>query len=102
MAVTYAYSFIFRGLAHLVDHIFITSARSIKMVNSAGVKKIKRDILSLQQGLRNISASPGEASTEGILVRSMTYWNLYERGPKVGQVIGECAVLTNDRKCSRS
>ncbi|KAK4685429.1 exocyst complex component 4, partial [Tremellales sp. Uapishka_1] len=71
-------SFVFRGLGHLVDHLFIHAARSIKMVNEAGVKKIKRNIVSLQQSLRSIVNSPGE----GVLTRSIAYWDLYEGGPK--------------------
>ncbi|ORY27686.1 Sec8 exocyst complex component-specific domain-domain-containing protein [Naematelia encephala] len=70
--------FILRGLGHLVDHLFITSARSIKMVNLAGVQKIKRNILSLQQTLRGLS----RGHDDGVLTRSMAYWDMYERGPK--------------------
>ncbi|EIW69172.1 hypothetical protein TREMEDRAFT_31499 [Tremella mesenterica DSM 1558] len=70
--------FVFRGLGSLVDHMFIHAARSIKMVNLAGVHKMKRDILALQQALRGINHGP----EEGILSRAMTYWDLYGRGPK--------------------
>ncbi|WWD16813.1 hypothetical protein CI109_101245 [Kwoniella shandongensis] len=71
--------FIFRGLGQLVDHLFISYAsKHIRMVNPAGVRKIKRNILSLQQTLRGIAP----ASEEGVLNRSVQYWDLYERGPK--------------------
>jgi exocyst complex component 4 len=72
-------SFVFRALSQLVDHLFIQAARSIKVINLAGVKKIKRNILSLQQTLRNVHCG----SAEGVLTRSVAYWDLYESGPKV-------------------
>jgi exocyst complex component 4 len=59
--------------------MFIHAARNIKMVNLAGVKKIKRNVVSLQQSLRGIA----KASDEGILARAVAYWDMYERGPKV-------------------
>jgi exocyst complex component 4 len=67
-------SFVFVGLGQLVDHLFVHMARSIK-VNRAGVQKIKRNILALQQSLRSVAQEDVD--------RSMTYWGLYERGPKV-------------------
>ncbi|WWC59934.1 uncharacterized protein I303_102497 [Kwoniella dejecticola CBS 10117] len=72
------HSFVFRGLGQLVDQVFITSSKNIKMVNPAGVRKIKRDILALQQTLRGIAP----AAKEGQLGRAMEYWDLYEKGPK--------------------
>ena len=69
----------FRTLSQLVDHMFIQAARSLKVVNLEGVKKIKRNILSLQQSLRSIN----RGYDEGVLSRSVTYWGLFERGPKV-------------------
>ena len=53
------------------------------MVNSAGVKKIKRNIMSLQQTLRSIN----RGADEGTLNRSVAYWDLYERGPKVCRIV---------------
>ncbi|WWC87558.1 uncharacterized protein L201_002448 [Kwoniella dendrophila CBS 6074] len=72
------HSFVFRGLGQLVDQVFITSSKNIKMVNAAGVRKIKRDILALQQTLRGIAP----ASKEGQLGRAMEFWELYDKGPK--------------------
>ncbi|WVF66723.1 hypothetical protein IAT40_001465 [Kwoniella sp. CBS 6097] len=72
------HSFIFRGLGQLVDQIFISSSKNIKMVNPAGVRKIKRNILALQQTLRGIKV----ASFGGGLERAVEYWDLYEKGPK--------------------
>lgn len=68
----------FRGLALLINHIFIHAARQIKNVNAAGARKLRRNILSLQQTLRGIIPS----SKEGMLARATEYWDLFERGPK--------------------
>lgn len=60
--------------------MFIHTARSVKVVNAAGVNKIKRNILSLQQSLRSV-----QGAEEGILERSIQYWDLYSHGPKVSE-----------------
>lgn len=72
--------FIILGLNYLIDHLFIVAARNIKVVNTAGVEKIKRNIMSLQQFLGSAGAS------DDALSRSMTYWDLYNKGPKVSRV----------------
>ncbi|WVW79702.1 hypothetical protein I302_101672 [Kwoniella bestiolae CBS 10118] len=72
------HAFIFRGLGQLVDQVFISSSKNIKMVNAAGVRKIKRNILALQQTLRGIAP----AAKEGQLGRAMEFWELYDKGPK--------------------
>lgn len=68
----------FRGLAQLINHIFIHAARQIKHVNAAGARKLRRNIISLQQTLRGIIPS----SAEGMLARATEYWELFDRGPK--------------------
>ncbi|KIR32052.1 exocyst complex component 4 [Cryptococcus deuterogattii MMRL2647] len=73
------HSFIFRALGQLVDYCLIAYAsKYVKGVNAAGVRKIKRDILSLQQTLQGIAAS----SDQGVLSRAAGFWDLYEQGPK--------------------
>ncbi|KAK6906905.1 hypothetical protein I203_100894 [Kwoniella mangroviensis CBS 8507] len=72
------HSFIFRGLGQLVDQVFISSSKNIKMVNPAGVRKIKRNILALQQTLRGIAP----AAKEGQLGKALDFWELYDKGPK--------------------
>lgn len=75
-------SFIFRALGQLVDHCLIAYAsKYVNGVNAAGVRKIKRNILSLQQTLRGIAA----ASEQGVLTRASEFWDLYEQGPKVSE-----------------
>lgn len=70
--------FIFRGLGQLVDHMFIQGAKFITVVNITGVRKIKRNILALQQTLRAM-----RGVNEGVLYRSIQYWDMYETGPRV-------------------
>jgi exocyst complex component 4 len=90
-------TFLFRGLGQLVDHMFIHSARSIQMVNPAGVHKIKRDIMSLQEVLRGINLP--SASDEGVLTRAIAYWDMYELGPKVSH--GCRSAVVRDSRCRR-
>lgn len=67
--------FMFKGLGNLIDNIFIQSARQLKHINGAGARKIRRNILSLQQTLRGIN-------TTDVVLKSIEYWDLYELGPK--------------------
>jgi exocyst complex component 4 len=68
-------------MSHLVDHLFVHSARSLKLVNAAGVRKIRRNMLALQQSLRSVHQS----SSDGILQLSSVYWDMYDQNPKVRQ-----------------
>lgn len=68
--------------------MFVHSARHIKLVNSSGVRKIRRNMLALQQSLRGINQSQ---QGEGVLNLSSVYWDMYERDPK--------ASLRRDRQC---
>lgn len=58
------------------------AARSLKLVNPAGVRKIRRNMLALQQSLRSIHQS----SADGVLHLSHQYWDMYEQGPKVSRL----------------
>jgi exocyst complex component 4 len=73
-------NFMFRGLSTLIDYLFVHAARDIKVINTAGVNKIRRSILSLQQTLRDIITT----DEESMLLRANEFWGLYELGPKVG------------------
>lgn len=59
--------------------MFIHTARHIKLINSAGVRKVRRNMLALQQSLRGISQS----HQEGVLQLSNIYWDMYDQDPKV-------------------
>lgn len=72
--------FLFQGLGMLMDTMLVVAARKVKSINAAGVQKIRRNILALQQSLRSVLSDPAEAD----FARSTTYWDLYATGPKVG------------------
>ncbi|BEI80172.1 hypothetical protein CcaverHIS002_0107010 [Cutaneotrichosporon cavernicola] len=74
------HGFMFRGLALLIDHVFVHAARQVKRVNAAGARKLRRNILSLQQTLRGIVSLGHEQ--EGMLSHAIEYWDLFEKGPK--------------------
>lgn len=67
-------------MSHLVDHMFVASARGLKVVNPAGVAKIQRNMLALQQTMRSIN----QAAADGVLHLSSVYWDMYSQDPKVG------------------
>jgi exocyst complex component 4 len=66
-------------MSHLIDHMFVSSARSLKVINAAGVAKIQRNMLALQQTMRSINQSPAD----GVLHLSSVYWDMYNQDPKV-------------------
>lgn len=70
--------YMFRGLAALIDYLFVNAARTLKVINAAGVHKIRRNILALQQTLRGIIT----IDAEGMLLKSTEFWGLYEAGPR--------------------
>ncbi|KAG9307493.1 hypothetical protein G9A89_017323 [Geosiphon pyriformis] len=71
------HKFVFEGLDALMEHSLISNAAYIKNLNFNGVTKIKRNILALQQNLRNIVDSPSEVS----LGRAQRYYELHRDGP---------------------
>ena len=79
--------------------MFIHASRFITLINEAGVQKIRRNILALQQTLRAM----GPATEEEILDRSMQYWDMYERGPKVSREFDAWTWndSNHDRQCLR-
>lgn len=103
-------SFLFAGLASLMDLQLCQAIRKIRYINKHGLTKMIRNILALQQNLRNIvvihetsNAVKGEkeptpakqpwqaarqASSDGFQ-KSMKLWELVGRGPEVGCVSGQ-------------
>lgn len=73
--------FIFEGLSSLMDHLLIHNARYIRLANEHGMSKMMRNILALQQNLKNIGE--GETLLEVDFDRSRTYWEVFGKGPKV-------------------
>ena len=102
-------SFLFAGLASLMDLQLCQAIRKIRYINKHGLTKMIRNILALQQNLRNIvvihetsNAVKGDneptagkqswqaarqASSDGFQ-KSMKLWELVGRGPEVGCVSG--------------
>ena len=68
-------SFILCGLGHLMDHLLISWASLIKLLNRAGAERMRTNILVLQQNLKNIEKSSD-------LGRAARFYGLYETGMK--------------------
>jgi exocyst complex component 4 len=72
-------SFVFSGLGELISQLLITYGRTIRYATSHGVSKIRRNMLAIQQALRNVVDRPEDAD----LWKAREYWDMYEMGPKV-------------------
>jgi hypothetical protein len=66
--------FVFEGLPQLADSVLVAGARHIALANEHGIRKIFRDIITTQQGLRML-APEGAQNTE--LTRAKQYYALY-------------------------
>ena len=71
--------FIFEGLSLLMDQLLISNSRYIRLANKFGLSKMQRNILALQQNLKNIGDTPLEVDFE----RSRKFWDVFGAGPKV-------------------
>ena len=49
--------YVFEGLAHLASRILIMAANSMEYIDTAGVQRMCRNALALQQTLSSITAS---------------------------------------------
>ncbi|BGP15461.1 exocyst subunit [Rhodosporidiobolus nylandii] len=70
--------FIFEGLSLLMDSLLIHNARYIRLANRFGQAKMLRNILALQQNLKNLGDSPLDVDFD----RSRRFWDLFAVGPK--------------------
>ncbi|GAA5904682.1 exocyst subunit SEC8 [Sporobolomyces salmoneus] len=70
--------FVFAGLSLLMDQLLITNARQIRLANSYGLSKMNRNILALQQNLKNIGDEPLQVDFD----RSRKFWELFGKGPR--------------------
>jgi len=70
-------TFIFEGLGLLMESLLITYSRRIRKANAAGVRKINRNILALQQNQRAIADDPRSSNLE----RAKKYYALYSFTP---------------------
>ncbi|SCV70809.1 BQ2448_3571 [Microbotryum intermedium] len=70
--------FIFEGLSLLMDQLLISNARHIRLANQFGLSKMLRNILALQQNLKNLGDAPLQVNFD----RSRKFWDVFGRGPK--------------------
>ncbi|KDQ63373.1 hypothetical protein JAAARDRAFT_169127 [Jaapia argillacea MUCL 33604] len=67
--------FVFEGLGYLIEHVLISDARHIHLANDAGVKKVIRNMVAVQQNLRTITTEDIEFE------RAKKYYNLFFTSP---------------------
>jgi exocyst complex component 4 len=79
MPADFGFRFVFVGLGHLLESILIPNARYLRHVNLAGVKKILRNILALQQRIRTIADEKQSMQLE----RAKRYYSLFFMSPTV-------------------
>lgn len=61
-----------------MDQLLISNSRHIRLANKHGLSKMMRNILALQQNLKNIGDSPLEVDFD----RSRKFWTVFGGGPK--------------------
>lgn len=66
-----------------MDQLLISNSRHIRLANRFGLSKMMRNILALQQNLKNIGDSPLEVDFD----RSRKFWEVFARGPKVNNFL---------------
>ena len=66
------------GLDVLLDAVMVEGVRSVRAINRHGVTKMLRNILSLQQNLKNLAASPQRIDLE----RSKKFWEMLAHEPE--------------------
>ena len=70
----------FVGLGHLMEHLLISNARHLRLVNQLGIKKVLRNILALQQSVKTLTNE--ERNTD--FKRAKEYYALFFQPPAVG------------------
>lgn len=73
------HKFLFEGLASLMDALVVSAVRRVRAINRHGVTKMLRNILALQQNLKNIVDEPLEVDFE----KSKRFWELLSKEPGV-------------------
>lgn len=64
-----------------MDQLLVHNARFIRLANHFGQAKMLRNILALQQNLKNLGDSPLDVDFD----RSRRFWDLFTLGPKVNR-----------------
>lgn len=65
-----------------MDQLLISNARNIRLANKNGQAKMMRNILALQQNLKNIGESPLDVNFD----RSRKFWEVFAQGPVVCRI----------------
>ncbi|KIJ46391.1 hypothetical protein M422DRAFT_66747 [Sphaerobolus stellatus SS14] len=65
--------FVFEGLGAVMEQVLITGSRQVRLVNEFGIKKILRNVVSLQQNLKTLTDGPRGSSLE----RAKQFYGLY-------------------------
>lgn len=68
-----------------MDQLLISNSRYIRLANQHGLTKMYRNILALQQNLKNIGEEPLEVDFD----RSRKFWEVFGKGPKVLSSLSE-------------
>lgn len=81
-----------------MDQLLITNSRYIRLANHHGLSKMIRNILALQQNLKNIGDEPLQVDFD----RSRKFWQVFGAGPKVSRFFSSLLIFANFifRKCS--
>ena len=88
--------YLFAGLSHLMEHMLITSARHVRKANEFGVKKILRNVLALQQGVKSLTMDKHDAEFE----HAKAYFVLFFISPQVSSNDSSaCWILNLARRC---
>ena len=74
----HSHRYLFDGLDTLMDDLLVAAIERVRAVNRHGVTKMVRNILSLQQNLKNIVAAPLAVQLE----HSKRMWELVARDPE--------------------
>jgi len=71
--------FVFMGLSNLMEQLLISEARHLRLPTAFGIKKIMRNILALQQSVKNLTNDQQNTEFE----RAKRYYSLFNISPQV-------------------
>ncbi|KAK4052526.1 exocyst subunit [Microbotryomycetes sp. JL221] len=72
--------FIFLGLSTLMDQLLVSNSKHVRLMNQAGHTKMQRNILALQQNLKNIGDRQPLLDVK--FDSSKKFWDMFQKGPK--------------------
>ncbi len=91
-------SYIFEGLSHLATTLLIESAPNVRKINSNGVKKMCRNVFSVQHTLATISASSG-VGRDSSLDTAKQYYEMLNNRPQdvLSAIVEKGPVFTHEQ-----